>query len=197
MEKTTPSFCSSSTYVVFLKLVAQMQKEKKLLLKPEVQKDLLIAGQPDGSGVWGRWNANGPGTARLFYELGLGVNFTDIAKAQPGDFMKAFWTDEIGAQEHGHSVVFTGTKETAEGRKVCFWSSNWATKEQPAGMGEKCLPASKFHRMVFSRLQSLENLNQIPVKMAAGSSHYSDQYLAAMLKRSSTPDEMCAQVGCL
>ncbi|MBS1970741.1 MAG: hypothetical protein JSU04_10555 [Bdellovibrionales bacterium] len=193
-ENTTPSFCSASTYQVFLRLIEKMQTEKRLSLGKDIPETLMITGQPDGSGVWGRWNANGPGTARLFHELGLGINFTDIALAQPGDFMKAFWSDEIGVKERGHSVVFTGTKEN--GAKICFWSSNLETKEQPAGMGEKCLAKEKFHRMIFSRLQSLENLNQIPKKMAANSPTYSDKYLADMLKRSSTPEEMCAEIGC-
>ncbi len=51
---------------------------------------------PDGESLWGRWNANGPGTARLFHELKLGRNFTDFADARPGDFMKIFWTDAVG-----------------------------------------------------------------------------------------------------
>jgi hypothetical protein len=33
---------------------------------------IISSSQRDGAGIWGRWNANGPGTARLFYELGLG-----------------------------------------------------------------------------------------------------------------------------
>jgi hypothetical protein len=194
MKNTVPSFCSSSTYLVFMKLIAKLQKEKKLSLRPEVMSSLLITGQADGVGVWGRWNANGPGTARLFYELGLGSNFMDLAKAEPGDFMKAFWSDEIGAKERGHSVVFTGTRD--QGKKICFWSSNSASKDQPAGMGERCLAKKKFHRMVFSRLQSLESLNQIPGKMAAGDAQEKDPYLAALLERASSPEEMCAQIGC-
>lgn len=192
MENTKPSFCSSATYLVFLKLVAQMQSEHKLSLASDTLPALLIQPEPDGSGVWGRWNANGPGTAKLFYELNLGMNFTEISKALPGDFMKAFWSDEIGARERGHSVIFTGTRDG--GAKICFWSSNSASATQPAGMGEKCLAKEKFHRVVFSRLQSLENLNQVSQKIVAG--NYSDKYLAAMLKRDSTPEEMCAQIDC-
>lgn len=197
-SKVAPTFCSASTYVVFLKLISQLQNENKLKLSSAAQQALFVGNQPDGSGVWGRWNANGPGTARLFYELGLGTNFTfdRLSDARPGDFVKIFWSDEIGAKEHGHSVIFTGTRQAPEGRQICFWSSNSASKTQPAGMGEKCLSETKIHRAVFSRLQSLENINQVEKKMAAGSSTYSDAYLAAMLKRASTPEEMCAEVGC-
>ena len=31
---------------------------------------LLVTGQADGTGVWGRWNSNGPGTGRLFWPSG-------------------------------------------------------------------------------------------------------------------------------
>ena len=55
---------------------------------PATLTSLLIAHQRDGQGVWGRWNANGPGTARLFTELRLGRNFTDFAEARPS-FLEA------------------------------------------------------------------------------------------------------------
>jgi hypothetical protein len=70
--------------------------------------NLLIRGQGDGVGIWGRWNANGPGTARLFEELHLGKNFTSFEEARPGDFMKIFWNDNIGGTESGHSVIYLG-----------------------------------------------------------------------------------------
>src|SRR5256885_5765061 len=52
--------------------------------------ELMIRdGQRDGEGIWGRWNANGPGTARLFQELGIGRNFVDVSQAQPGEDRKS------------------------------------------------------------------------------------------------------------
>ena len=67
---------------------------------------LIIRDQHDGEDVWGRWNANGPGTACLFHELRLGRNFDNIDQAKPGDFMKIFWSRQVGRNEHGHSTIF-------------------------------------------------------------------------------------------
>ena len=101
-------------------------------------KQLMIRGQRDGEGIWGRWNANGPGTARLFHELDLGQNFDDFAEAQPGDFMKIFWSPEVGRAEHGHSVIFLGMEKRAGLDYVHFWSSNI-----PFGYGDAACRARK------------------------------------------------------
>ena len=98
----------------------------------------------------GRWNANGPGTARLFYELRLGTNSTDFSSAKPGDFMKIFWTPEVGNTEHGHSVVYLGTETKNAEPYVRFWSSN-----VPAGYGEKSVPAEQNRAGIFSRSNAL------------------------------------------
>lgn len=157
-----PSFCSGATYMVFLVAVAQQQRAGRLSLTPEVWRALIVEGQADGHGVWGRWNANGPGTARLFHEMGLGTNFTDIKQAKPGDFMKIFWNDFIGSTEKGHSVVFLGTALENGQETVSFWSSNL-----PGGYGTKSVPRSKIRRMLFSRLehpQKLEEVAKLPAK---------------------------------
>src|SRR6267142_6574285 len=101
-----PSFCSGATYLVFVKALETLRERGELQLDFATLNQLVIRDQHDGEGVWGRWNANGPGTARLFYELGLGRNFTDFAQAQPGDFMKIFWNNNVGRSESGHSVIF-------------------------------------------------------------------------------------------
>src|SRR6478672_12980638 len=103
------SFCSGATYLVFIKTIEELRDRGQLQLDYATLNQLIIRDQHDGEGVWGRWNSNGPGTARLFHELGLGRNFTDFSQARPGDFMKIFWSDEIGKLERGHSVVFLGT----------------------------------------------------------------------------------------
>src|SRR6478672_11286746 len=103
------SFCSGATYLVFIKTIEELRDRGQLELDYATLNQLIIRDQHDGEGVWGRWNSNGPGTARLFHELGLGRNFTDFSQARPGDFMKIFWSDEIGKLERGHSVVFLGT----------------------------------------------------------------------------------------
>jgi hypothetical protein len=172
----SPSFCSGATYLVFLKTIEHLRRDGRLRLDPETLESLVIReGQRDGEGVWGRWNANGPGTARLFYELRLGSNSTDYAAARAGDFMKIFWTSEVGCAEHGHSVVFLGTEMRNGEQYVRFWSSNL-----PAGYGEKSVPRASISQVIFSRLDSPENL--VRVKSAPEM----DPYLASLLtKRSS------------
>jgi len=148
-----PSYCSGATYLVFLKTIEALRDSGKLKLDEQALGRLVIRGERDGEGIWGRWNANGPGTARLFFTLQLGSNFAGLERAMPGDFLKIFWTSEVGAAEHGHSVIYLGT-ETRDGvEHVRFWSSN-----VPSGYGEKSVPRSKISLMIFSRLEKPENL---------------------------------------
>jgi len=180
-----PSFCSSATYLVFVSTLEELNRERKIQFEPGVVEKLLVSGQRDGDGVWGRWNANGPGTARLFAELRIGRNFTSIEQAQAGDFLKIFWNDQIGAKEFGHSVVFLGRGRNRDGVEVVeYWSSN-----KKGGYGRASVPRSKIKRMLFSRLESPERINQISAGLKP------DRYLAAMLTRSSTPREMEEMVG--
>jgi hypothetical protein len=182
-----PSFCSSATYLVFVLTLEELNHQRKLQFEPGVVEKLLVSGQRDGDGVWGRWNANGPGTARLFAELRIGRNFTSIEQAQPGDFLKIFWNDQIGAKEFGHSVVFLGRGRNRDGLEVVeYWSSN-----KKGGYGRASVPLSKIKRMLFSRLESPERINQISAGLKP------DPYLAGMLTRSSTPREMEEMVGIL
>ena len=150
-EAPSPSYCSGATYLVFLKVLERLREKGDLPLDDSVLSKLAVRGQGDGVGVWGRWNANGPGTARLFHELDLGRNFVDFDSAKPGDFMKIFWTQEIGAAEHGHSVIFLGSD--GPGGSVRFWSSNI-----PGGYGEKSVPRAKIAFAIFSRLEKPANL---------------------------------------
>jgi len=90
-----PSFCSGATYLVFIRTIETLRAHGQLHLDFETLDQLVIRDQHDGEGIWGRWNANGPGTARLFHELGLGRNFVSFDEAQPGDFMKIFWTSAV------------------------------------------------------------------------------------------------------
>lgn len=151
----SPSYCSGATYLVFLKTIESLRGEGRLALDSPALAALLIHGQPDGSGIWGRWNANGPGTARLFHELGLGRNFEDFSEARPGDFMKIFWSSEVGKLEHGHSVVFLGLEMVKGVENVRFWSSNI-----PGGYGEKSVPRTKVAYAIFSRLEHPEALDK-------------------------------------
>jgi hypothetical protein len=183
-ELAKPSFCSGATYLVFLQTIETLIAQNKLQVSSEVLRALLVSNQSDGEGVWGRWNANGPGTARLFYELGLGRNFSSLDAARPGDFMKIFWTSEIGCKEAGHSVVYLGHEQSAKGEMIRFWSSNLGV-----GFSEKEVPLARINRVLISRLEDpneIKNVLSIPKK---------DDYLAAMLTCSCSPELMLAMVG--
>src|ERR1700736_291625 len=147
-----PSFCSGATYFVFIRTIETLRERGQLQLDFATLNHLIIRDQRDGEDVWGRWNANGPGTARLFYELGLGRNFDSFDQAQPGDFMKIFWSREVGRSEHGHSVIFLGTENRLGVEYIRFWSSN-----VPAGFGEKSVLRSTIAYAIFSRLEQPSN----------------------------------------
>ena len=179
-----PSFCSGATYIVFIKTIEALRDSGQLKLDFATLNQLVIRDQHDGEGIWGRWNANGPGTARLFHELGLGRNFTDFAQAQPGDFMKIFWNQSVGRLESGHSVIFLGTVNHPDGEYVRFWSSNI-----PNGYGEKEVSRSKIANAIFSRLEAPANLTRIhdiPVV---------DVYLSSLLRKKSNFAEATKKCG--
>lgn len=183
---SSPSFCSGATYLVFLKAIEDLRRAGSLTLDHDTLVSLVIREhQPDGDGIWGRWNANGPGTARLFYELGLGPNFDDYSRARPGDFMKIFWTEEVGRAERGHSVIYLGTQAAADGvEHVLYWSSN-----QPDGYGIKPVPRAKIAQVIFSRLEQPQNLARIKKAPAI------DEYLASLLTVRSSYREAKAKCG--
>jgi hypothetical protein len=169
---------------VFVVTLERLSEQRQIEFEPGTADKLLVSGQHDGVGAWGRWNANGPGTARLFEELHLGDNFSAIEKAQPGDFMKIFWNDQTDSKEFGHSVIYLGHGPDSDGiDMVRYWSSN-----KKGGYGPAEVPRSKIKRMLFSRLTHPERINQI-VELA------NDEYLASMLNRSSTYEEMERMVG--
>jgi hypothetical protein len=179
-----PSFCSSATYLVFASVLSTLAEKGQIHLSAEDVEALRVTDQRDGEGVWGRWNANGPGTARLFTETGLGQNFTDWSRARPGDFMKIFWTPEIGSRERGHSVVYLGTESIKGVEHVRFWSSN-----NPGGYGQKSVPRTNVAWAIFSRLERPARVSRF-----AGLPRI-DTFLASLLKRPSTREEVASQCG--
>jgi hypothetical protein len=178
------SFCSGATYLVFIRTIEELRDRGQLQLDFATLNQLIIRDQHDGEGVWGRWNANGPGTARLFYQLGLGRNFTDFSQAEPGDFMKIFWNNNVGRRESGHSVIFLGTTMHPDGEYVRFWSSNIGM-----GYGEKEVPRSKIAAAIFSRLETPANLariNNVPL---------TDSYLGSLIRKNSSLAEARQKCG--
>ena len=199
-----PSFCSSATYIPFLEVLEKIHRQTKSLIEAATAPRLLPTEPdgsllPDGFGVWGRWNANGPGTAGLFHDLDLGENFSDDAfrEAKAGDFLKIFWIwgRGVGKFERGHSVVFTKVlPEGATGsrvQRVCFWSSHGYEDSRPSGMGEKCVPRSDIQNMIFSRLQNPENINRV---LDADFPH-ENRYLSSLLDTESTIEEARRETG--
>lgn len=173
-QSAQPSFCSGATYLVFLKTY-----QASLKISPPLAKLLIVTpDQQDGHGAFGRWNANGPGCAKFVADLGCGINFTSWEKAQPGDFLKIWWTRKIGGQERGHHVIYLGH----DTQNVRFWSSN-----QPHGYGEKTIPISTCSRVLFTRITTpnrISRATQLPPK---------DPWLERMLKDDFTWQEVAAK----
>ncbi len=187
-----PSFCTSATYLVFLRTLARLREAGRLnlpiavlkLLAPPSSLDSLY--KDDGKGLWGRWNANGPSTAVMFHQLGIGSNFSDWSKKKPGDFMKIWWTDEVGAKERGHSVIYLGERlhpQTQE-PEIQYFSSN-----RPHGYTRSWVARSRIKHAIFSRLTTPENLSQ------ALSLPEFDAYLASLLKVESSYEEAKQRAG--
>jgi len=180
----SPSFCSGATYLVFIRTIEALRARGELDLDFATLDQLIIRDQHDGEGIWGRWNANGPGTARLFHELGLGRNFDNFDQAKPGDFLKIFWSRQVGRSEHGHSAIFLGRENRLGVEYVRYWSSNI-----PSGYGDKSVPRSKIAYTIFSRLQTPANLSRIR------SAPFVDPYLASLLRKRSSFAEATQKCG--
>jgi hypothetical protein len=180
----SPSFCSGATYLVFIRTIEALRARGELHIDYPTLEQLIIRDQRDGEGIWGRWNANGPGTARLFHELGLGQNFDNFDQAKPGDFMKIFWSRQVGKSEHGHSTIFLGMESRFGMQYVRYWSSNI-----PSGYGEKRVPRNKVAYAIFSRLETPANLARI------NSAPSVDTYLASLLRTRSSISEAGTKCG--
>jgi hypothetical protein len=192
-----PSFCSSATYLLFVDVVSRLQASG-LPLAPEVAQELaavgdqteVISGKRDGIGIFGHWNADGPGTAVLFQRLGLGTNFSNHAEARPGDFLKIFWNKNIGKGESGHLVVFLGTSE--DGKMIEVWSSNAQNADGSSGYGKMWVEKSRIKMALFSRFEKPENLNRWKDFSEA---EKSSDYLIKIRRSGSTQEEMKKVTG--
>ncbi|MDG2400461.1 MAG: hypothetical protein P8M04_07800 [Akkermansiaceae bacterium] len=143
LKAAKSTFCSGATYLVFLRTIEQLRLHSSTFLPEDKYARFANLGVKDGEEIFGRWNANGPGTAKLFSDLNCGVNFTSYDHAQAGDFMKMWWTNSIGKRERGHSVIYLGS----HGDQIHYWSAN-----QPEGYGRKSVAKSQIKHVLFSRL---------------------------------------------
>ena len=132
-----PSYCSGATYLVFMKTIEALRERGELRLDYGTLEHLMIRDQRDGEGIWGRWNANGPGTARLFTSW-VSAETSRFRTSQAGRFHEDFLVAEVGSNEHGHSVIYLGMENRPDGHYVRFWSSNI-----PSGYGEKSCAANE------------------------------------------------------
>lgn len=185
-HRARPSFCSEAAYFALVLALQEWESENKLRFSGGFWQYMQpFLGQSDGVRGWGRMNANGPGLAKWAHELRAGINFTDIRKARPGDFLKIFWTPNIGAREYGHFVIYLGTAHSADGTPlVCFWSSNVDT-----GYGVKYAALSDCKRMLFTRIVN-------PKQFAAYDRlPETDEWLLSLLKKEVSPREMLRRCG--
>lgn len=180
-----PSHCTSATYALFAHLVAVLQNSGRISLTRdqlamlEVKSRLADGTQlVDGQGPFWIFNSNGAGVAALFKHAGIGTNFRDenLTYARPGDFLKMFWNDNVGASEKGHQVVYLGRREVNGRDMICFWGSQHQNVKKRSGgkeplyfpiaagakvsdgYGEACRPRSDIKEMIFSRITCMEHL---------------------------------------
>jgi hypothetical protein len=194
------SFCSSATYLLFCQVIEKSEQDQKLTTGGALASALddigdpvaVINGDLDGVGIFGHWNADGPGTAVLFHKLGLGRNFLGYEQAKPGDFLKIFWNDKIGKGERGHLVVYLGT--SPDGSAIQVWSSNTRNEDGSSGYGTMWVEKSRIVRALFSRLEHPEKLTgwlNLPVEAKRS------DYLIGIRKAASTEAEMIAATGAI
>lgn len=194
------SFCSSATYLLFCEVVAELQREGIVSSDRQLSRELadvgerekVIAGKMDGVGIFGHWNADGPGTAMLFHRLGLGRNFYGLEHARPGDFLKIFWNENIGKGERGHLVVFLGMN--AAGNAVQVWSSNLKNSDGSSGYGTMWVEKERIKRAVLSRLEHPENLLHW---LKFSNPEKTSDYLVRIRQTGSTGEEMKRAVGAI
>ncbi len=179
-----PSFCSGACYLLLVKTLQNWEKSRAGRLSPEAWQQLAVRSQADGTGIWGRANANGPGFSKLVHDLRAGVNFTDLKQARPGDFLKFFWSNEIGAKERGHMVVYLGHEVKNGVLFISYWSAN-----KPDGYSVRRMEASKMHNLIFTRITNPQNFNNVVSLPKA------DKWLQDMLKKSFSFAEVCQNIG--
>jgi len=214
-----PSHCTSATYALYSHLVATLHNGGSISLSADQLRSLeVIKRMPDGTslvdgqGAYGIFNANGAGVAAFLKHTGTGMSFRDdkLSHARPGDFLKLFWNENVGASESGHQVIFTGHRVMAGRDMICFWGSQRQNRKKRAGgtealyfpahengevrdgYGEVCRTRSDIKAMIFSRVTCMEHLAsgladmQAKAEASRGAPDpFVDDYLYSLRKTSS------------
>lgn len=178
--KAVPSYCTTATYMVFFKVLEKYWELNNITPSLNTQQKLKPNLEDDGTRIWGRWNSNGPGTAKLLADAQIGTNFDDINNAIPGDFIKIFWNGLVGKLEKGHTGIYLGKKIINGQEMLHFWASSNST----SGFSERIIPMKDAKKILFSRLDQIENYERI------GDLPDVDNFLADMLVRESSWDEV-------
>lgn len=175
-RQAVPTFCSAACYMVLLQSLQRWESTVGRRFPAEIwQKMDVTPNQTDGTGIWGRANANGPGFAKMIHDIRAGINFHDVRLAQPGDFLKIFWTESIGSTERGHLVIYLGLERKNGSVYLRYWSAN-----KPGGYGVKSAPLSHMHNLIFTRITAPQNFVRA-TKLSAN-----DSWLEDMQRKSFT-----------
>ncbi len=157
------SYCSGATYTAFieaLNLRSQIQAEQADEtpggeLDPQ-RAEAMRMQEPDGGrredGIkfWGHWNDDGFGSQFALVQYAQMGEAITPNRARPGDFMNISWTSG-----GGHSVVFLGWHEDAEGGKyLLYWSSQKGTN----GMGDQLVSLERIRKVKIVRLTDPDRL---------------------------------------
>jgi len=149
----TTSYCSGSTYSVFVEAMNLIFPEGKL---DDEKAELLRMQEPDGGRredhikMWGEWNADGFGNHFALVQYSQVGKRVKPDEAKPGDFMNISW--KTGG---GHSVIFLGWYIDEEGKKnVVYWSSQKATN----GFGDQVIPFERIEEVCVVRLTEPEKI---------------------------------------
>jgi hypothetical protein len=149
------SYCSGASYAAFIYgLSFALEGSTKELTSDQIE--AIRMQEADGGRredmvkLWGWWNADGPGSLYAltnFTSMGRRVSYFD---AVAGDFCNINWV-----KGPGHSVVFLGWEETADGLPgMRFWSSQKSTN----GVGDLTVPISSIAGVVFTRLTHADSI---------------------------------------
>lgn len=180
-----PTFCSAACYMALVKALQSWEGSLPApVFTPAVWESLRVEPRhPDGYLAWGRANANGPGFAKWVHDTGAGVNFSSLAAARPGDFLKFFHNTEIGVRERGHMVIFLGAEQRDGELCIRYWSSN-----KPGGYGVRSAPVRSMHHLIFTRITH-------PARLAASLRlPQLDSWLASMIERDFSYAECAAKI---